>query len=42
MLHARKDLVEWKEIMELFFLPMIVVALLVYTLIGYQIAKFLF
>ena len=41
MLHARKDLVEWKEIMEL-FLPMIVVALLVYTLIGYQIAKFLF
>lgn len=41
MLHARKDLVEWKEIMEL-FLPMVIVALLVYTLVGYQIAKFLF
>lgn len=41
ILHARKDLVEYKEIMQL-FLPMVVVALLVYTLVGYQIAKVLF
>lgn len=41
ILHARKDLVEYKEIMQL-FLPMVVVALLVYTLVGYQIAKILF
>ena len=41
ILHARKDLVEYKEIMQL-FLPMVVIALLVYTLVGYQIAKILF
>ena len=41
MLHARKDLVEYKEIMQL-FLPMVVAALVLYTLIGYQIAKVLF
>ncbi len=41
MLHARKDLVEYKEIMQL-FLPMVVAALVLYTLIGYQIAKILF
>ena len=41
ILHARKDLVEYKEIIQL-FLPMVVIALLVYTLVGYQIAKFLF
>lgn len=41
ILHARKDLVEYKEIMQL-FLPMIIIALVTYTLVGYQIAKFLF
>ncbi len=41
MLHARKDLVEYKEIMQL-FLPMVVIALVLYTLVGYQIAKILF
>lgn len=41
MLHARKDLVEYKEIMQL-FLPMVVAALVLYTLVGYQIAKILF
>lgn len=41
MLHARKDLVEYKEIIQL-FLPMVVIALLVYTFIGYPIAKILF
>lgn len=41
MLHARKDLVEYKEIIQL-FLPMVVIALLVYTFIGYPIAKISF
>lgn len=41
MLHARKDLVEYKEIMQL-FLPVVVAALVLYTLVGYQIAKILF
>ncbi len=41
MLHARKDLVEYSEIMKL-FLPMVVIAAVLYTLVGYQIAKILF
>lgn len=41
MLHARRDLVEYKELMSL-FLPTFVVALLLYTFIGYPIAKILF
>ncbi len=41
MLHARKDLVSFKEIVSL-FLPMAVIAWVAYVLIGYQIAKILF
>lgn len=41
MLHARKDLVEYKEIVQL-FLPVVFFAIVVYTLIGYPIAKILF
>ena len=41
MLHARKDLVEYSEIMKL-FLPMVVIAAVLYTLVGYQNAKILF
>lgn len=41
MLHARKDLVEYKEIIQL-FLPVVFFAIVVYTLIGYPIAKILF
>ncbi len=41
MLHARKDLVSFNEIVSL-FLPMAVIALITYTFIGFQIAKFLF
>lgn len=41
MLHARKDLVSYKEIMSL-FLPMFVIGLLVYATVGYAIAGVLF
>lgn len=41
MLHARKDLVSYKEIMSL-FLPMFVIGLLVYASVGYAIACVLF
>ena len=41
MLHARKDLVTFKEI-ESVFLPMIPIALIMYTFVGYNLAKFLF
>lgn len=41
VLHARKDLVTYGEIMKL-FLPMCVIALLVYTFIGFPIANILF
>lgn len=41
MLHARRDLVSYGEIIEL-FVPMFVIALLSYTLIGINIANFLF
>ena len=41
MMHAQKDLITFKQI-ETLALPMCVVALLLYTFIGYPIAKFLF
>ena len=41
ILHARKDLVSYGEIMKL-FVPMCVIALITYTLVGFQIANFLF
>lgn len=41
MLHARRDLVSYGEIIEL-FVPMFVIALLSYTLIGINIANLLF
>lgn len=41
MLYARKDLVEFKEIMSL-FVPIVFLALFMYTLVGYPIAKILF
>ena len=41
MLHARKDLVSFKQI-ESLFLPMMFIALFVYIFVGYQIAGFLF
>lgn len=41
ILHSRKDLVEYKEIMSL-FAPMVFIALLTYTFIGYYLANMLF
>ena len=41
MLHARKDLVSYGEILQC-FIPMFITALILYTLVGYQIAKILF
>jgi hypothetical protein len=41
MLHARKDLVSYGEILRL-FVPMAVIALLVYAFVGFKIANFLF
>ena len=41
MLHARRDLVSYGEILSL-FVPMFIIGLLSYTLIGYNIASFLF
>lgn len=41
MLHARKDLVSYKEIMSL-FIPMFLIALAVYATVGYGIACVLF
>ena len=41
MLHARRDLVSYGEIIKL-FLPMAVIALLVYAFVGFKIANFLF
>ena len=41
MLHARKDLVSFKQI-ETLFLPMLFIALFTYIFVGYHIAGFLF
>ena len=41
MLHAQRDLVDYSQILRL-FVPMVVIALVVYTLVGYQIANVLF
>jgi sodium-dependent dicarboxylate transporter 2/3/5 len=41
MLHARKDLVSYGEILQL-FIPMFVIALVAYTLIGFNIASMIF
>ena len=41
MLHARKDLVSYGEILRL-FVPMAIIALLVYSFVGFKIANFLF
>ena len=41
MLHARRDLVSYGEILQL-FVPMFVIALISYTFIGYNIASMLF
>lgn len=41
MLHAQKDLVDYGQILKL-FVPMVFIAIIVYTVIGYQIANILF
>ena len=41
MLHAQKDLVDYSQILKL-FVPMVFIAIIVYTVIGYQIANILF
>ncbi len=41
MLHARRDLVSYGEILQL-FIPMFVIALVAYTLIGFNIASMIF
>lgn len=41
MLHAQKDLVDYSQILKL-FVPMVFIAVIIYTVIGYQIANILF
>lgn len=41
MLHAQKDLVDYSQILKL-FVPMVFIAIIIYTVIGYQIANVLF
>jgi hypothetical protein len=41
MLHARRDLVSYGEILQL-FIPTFLIGLAAYTLIGYNIASMLF